>query len=66
MFGFKDEGGVMAELIVGNRYRFFLTNRFKYEGELLSKDEQFLTIFDEQSRQKVIMPIMGVVNIEVL
>jgi hypothetical protein len=53
-------------LTVGYKYRIYLINNFKYDGILLFKDNNFITIKDNLTSKERIIPIQSIMSVEVL
>ena len=53
-------------LFSGKRYRFFLINRFKYEGKLITQDDDCILMFDDAQQQKILILINALSNVEFL
>ena len=54
----------MGTLVLGKRYKYYLTNNYSFEGELLAEDEKFLKIKDDRSDTEQTIPITAILNIE--
>lgn len=55
------------EIIIGNKYRFFLQTGFTYAGTVLDKSASTVKIWDEKSSSKILIYIAdigGIVGIE--
>jgi len=55
----------METLTIGKNYKVFMTNHFKYEGKLLAQDDRFIKILDEKTGKEMVLPLLGMMNIEV-
>jgi sRNA-binding regulator protein Hfq len=44
----------MNEIMIGKKYKIFLTNGFKYEGKLLSEGDSFIQILEAKGHSKTI------------
>jgi hypothetical protein len=54
----------MGTLVLGKIYKYYLTNNYSFEGELLAEDEKFLKIKDDRSDTEQTIPITAILNIE--
>ena len=51
-------------IVIGNKYKLFLTNNFKYEGRILARDSSFIRILDYVSGKEIIIPIINIATAE--
>lgn len=56
---------MIETLTIGKKYKVFMANHYKFEGKLLAQDDRFIKILDDKTGKEMVLPLLGLMNIEV-